>query len=416
MEKKVILFVMPRLPFPATSGRKTSLYNYCKIISQKLGYKLIVAAFLEKDDDPLLKPDFIDELIVLLEDNKFKKIKNIIIKSFIKKEMPIQTALYWSDKANNEIKKIIKEKQVDIVIADMIRTTEYLKDVECYKIADLDDRISLRYKRQLENDFKNINPYGAFLKKMPSFLQKIMLLTPIKKFVTKNEITLLNKYELEIGKIFDKIVFVAKREAEEYNRELKESKAVAVPIGVDVDYFKYEENIKKENKIAFLGALSVAHNEAAVINFIENIFPKILKENKEAKFVVVGGGASEKLLKYRNDNIIFTGRVDDVREVLSKCKVFVCPMTFGSGIKTKNLEAMAMGLPIVTTSIGAENINATNGKEWFICDNTIDFANKVLRLLDDENMCCNIGKNACKFINENFVWQISEKEMKKILI
>lgn len=416
MEKKVILFVMPRLPFPATSGRKTSLYNYCKIISQKLGYKLIVAAFLEKDDNPFLKPDFIDELIVLLEDNKFKKIKNIIIKSFIKKEMPIQTALYWSDKANNEIKKIIKEKQVDIVIADMIRTTEYLKDVECYKIADLDDRISLRYKRQLENDFKNINPYGAFLNKMPSFLQKIMLLTPIKKFVTKNEITLLNKYELEVGKIFDKIVFVAKREAEEYNRELKENKAVAVPIGVDVDYFKYRENIKKENKIAFLGALSVAHNEAAVINFIKNIFPKILKENKEAKFVVVGGGASEKLLKYRNDNIIFTGRVDDVREVLNKCKVFVCPMTFGSGIKTKNLEAMAMGLPVVTTSIGAENINATDGKEWFICDNAIDFANKVLRLLDDENMCCNIGENAYKFINENFVWQIAEKEMKKILI
>ena len=59
---KKILFVMPRLPFPATSGRKTSLYHYCRILSDELGYKLIVAAFLENGEDPNLKPKFIDRL------------------------------------------------------------------------------------------------------------------------------------------------------------------------------------------------------------------------------------------------------------------------------------------------------------------------------------------------------------------
>ena len=74
---KKILFVMPRLPFPATSGRKTSLYHYCRILSEELGYRLIVAAFLEKGDDPQLKPEFIDRLEILPKPSATTKIKNI---------------------------------------------------------------------------------------------------------------------------------------------------------------------------------------------------------------------------------------------------------------------------------------------------------------------------------------------------
>lgn len=70
-KEKTILFVMPRLPFPAVSGRKTSLYHYCRILSQELGYRLVVAAFLESGDNPNLKPDFIDKLVIL--DKPLKK-------------------------------------------------------------------------------------------------------------------------------------------------------------------------------------------------------------------------------------------------------------------------------------------------------------------------------------------------------
>ena len=59
-EKKTVLFVMPRLPFPASSGRKTSLYHYCRILSDELGCRLVVADFLETRDDPSLKPNFVN--------------------------------------------------------------------------------------------------------------------------------------------------------------------------------------------------------------------------------------------------------------------------------------------------------------------------------------------------------------------
>ena len=121
----------------------------------------------------------------------------------------------------------------------------------------------------------------------------------------------------------------------------------------------------------------------------------------------------EQIKKYLN--IIFLGRVDDVREHLKKCKVFVCPLTFGSGIKTKNLEAMAMGLPIVTTNIGAENINAINQKDWIVTDDVNEFANSVVKLIDDAKLRKTIGFNAYTYVKNNFTWDIAEKKLKKIL-
>lgn len=241
-----------------------------------------------------------------------------------------------------------------------------------------------------------------------------MLINCVKLSVVKNEIKLLNKYELEIGAACDATVFVAQKEADDFNSELGVKKAYAVPIGVDTDYFKYRKCGISGNVIGFLGALNVAHNESAVRHFINNIFPNIIKEVSDAKFLVIGGGASDELLSLQNDNITFTGRVDDVRDYLEKCKVFVCPMTFGSGIKTKILEAMAMGLPVVTTSIGAENIDAQNNKEYIIEDDAVTSAKKTIFLLQNETYRLDIGKSASVFVSNYFSWKIASNSFRSI--
>ena len=413
-KSKKILFVMPRLPFPATSGRKTSLYHYCRILSEELGYKLIVAAFLEKEDNPNLKPKFIDRMEILPKPASITKIKNILIDSVILKRKPMQVSLYWNPEAKKIIDMLVDEEKPDIIIGDMVRSTEYIRDYKAFRIADLDDRISLRYQRQLDYDITGINPYGAFLNTLPKMIQKIMLWKPLKIYVVKNEINLLRRYELEISEQCDKTIFVAQQEADILNKELHKNKACAVPIGVDVDYFSLRYKNSEEGKIAFLGALGVAHNEFAVRYFIKEILPLILSEYPKAKFLVVGGGASEDLLKLQSEYVIFTGRVEDVRDYLEECSVFVCPMTFGSGIKTKNLEAMAMGLPVVTTSIGAENINARNERDWIVADSSEKFAKAILEILVNENKRLSLSKNGSIFVRKHFTWKVAKEKYAEI--
>ena len=406
---------MSRLPFPASSGRKTSLYHYCRILSEQLGYRLVVAAFLEDGDDPRKKTDFIDELIILPKASVKKSVFDIVINSVILRKKPMQVVLYWSPEAKKIVNHTIKKEKPQYVIGDMVRSTEYIRDVNSFRIADLDDRISLRYKRQLENDIDEINPYGNFLYSIPKWFRVLMLAKPLKLMVMKNEVALLEKYEREIGSICEKTVFVAEKEAYDFNRELNQEKAIAIPIGVDIDYFYYRETKKKGNIIGFLGAMGVAHNENAVRHFIDNMLSLILKEVPDALFMIIGGGASNDLLKMESKHIHFTGKVDDVREYLEQCKVFVCPMTFGSGIKTKNLEAMAMGLPIVTTSIGAENIGATNKVDWFIDDDSRVFAKDVILLLKDDNRRKEIGRNASEYIREKWTWNATKNAFQLLL-
>lgn len=414
-KKQAILFVMPRLPFPALSGRKTSLYHYCRILSEELGYRLVVAAFLEGGDDPNLKPDFIDRLEILPKATSKEKLKNITMNSLIGKKKPMQVSLFWSKSAKDDVDKLVQEEKPDIVIGDMVRSTDYIKDIDAFRIADLDDRISLRYQRQLDNDLNGINPYGAFLNTVPSILQRIMLFHPIKKYVVKTEIELLKKYELEMGRECEKTVFVASQEAKDFNIELGEKKAFAIPIGVDTDTFAYRKTGNDGQVIGFLGAMSVAHNENAVRHFISDIFPDILKSEPTVKFLVIGGGVSENLQNLASENIIFTGQVPDVKEYLEKCKVFVCPMTFGSGIKTKNLEAMSLGLPVVTTSIGAENIDAVDGRDWLICNEDNKFTKAVVELLTNEEERVRIGINASRFIEKNFTWNVAKNAFAEVL-
>ena len=181
-----------------------------------------------------------------------------------------------------------------------------------------------------------------------------------------------------------------------------------------MDYFSYRETGTKNYLIGFLGAMSVAHNENAVRHFIIDILPLVIKKVPEAKFMIVGGGVSDELKKLESEHVIFTGRVDDVRDYLEKCKVFVCPMTFGSGIKTKNLEAMAMGLPIVTTSIGAENINAKPGTDWLVEDLDDSFADAVIELLQVDQKRIDIGQNGSVFVRENFTWNFAKNQFLKM--
>lgn len=415
-KEKTILFVMPRLPFPASSGRKTSLYHYCRILSEELGYRLVVAAFLESGDDPAQKPEFIDKLIILPRASAKNRILEIVKDSILLRKKPMQVALYWSSEAKGMVDELVAKEHPQYVIGDMVRSTEYIKDVDSFRIADLDDRISLRYKRQLDNDIDGINPYGAFLYTVPKALRVIMLARPLKLAVMKNEVALLEKYEKEIGRICEKTIFVAEKEVQEFNQELKQDKAVAVPIGVDVDYFHYREPKASKNVVGFLGAMSVAHNENAARHFISEILPIVLKKVPDTVFMVIGGGASEELRKLESEHVHFTGRVEDVRNYLEQCKVFACPMTFGSGIKTKNLEAMAMGLPVVTTSIGAENINAVNGKDWIVQDDSAKYADSIADLLTNDAKRCLIGKNGSDFIRNNFTWSVARKKFEELLI
>lgn len=412
---KKLLILSERLPFPPVSGTKNLLFNYCRILHHELGLEVINVSFLEQEDDTEKKPDFISRTYTLPNPSGKAKLKNLVIKTFAQRKFPIQVSLFWDPKIKAEIDRIVAKEKPDYVIADFIRTTEYLKDFKGFKIADLQDLLSLRYERQLTVDIKTINPYGAYLFRLPAVAQKILYLPFVKRAVMKTEIKLLRKFEKNVGAQYDRVMFVAKKEGKIFDSIVGEKKSLVVPLGVDYDFFSQEITTEKiPHTIAFMGALNVAHNENGIIHFVMNILPKVLKKVPDAKLYIIGGGATEEIMKLSSDHVILTGRVEDVRVVIKSCQVFICPLQFGSGIKTKNLEAMAMGMPVVTTTIGAENIDAKNKLDWLVSDDDAEFAENLVNLLMDSRLCEQMGQNGQRFVRYNFAWSLARDAFSEV--
>lgn len=410
-----IIILSERLPYPPTSGTKNLLYNYCKILHENLGFEVVNISFLDKDDDISLKPDFIVKTYPLRSPSGKSKLKNLVVKTMIKREYPIQVSLFWDESIKSDIHEILEKEKPDFVIADFVRTTEYLKDYHGFKIADLQDLLSLRYKRQLNLNLATFNPYGAYLFRFPKFIQTFLQMEKMKSFVLKNEIKLLEKYEKSVGEHYDRVMFVAQNEGKLFDEMLGENKSLVASIGVDMRYFSENLNIEKEeNSIAFFGALSVAHNENGIIHFIKDIFPIVRQKVPDAKLYIIGGGVTEQITRAAVDGVIITGRVNDIRASVKRCTVFVCPLLFGSGIKTKNLEAMAMGIPIVTTWVGAENISATPGKEWLVEDNNQSFADAIVSILQNKDLSNSLSINGQQYVKENFSWTITEQKFREV--
>lgn len=417
---KKVLFITTRLIYPVNDGRKVVLYNYCKGLAEMHNCEVRLFSIIDEEEKNIKQPDFISKVYEINPPSKAEKINNLIFKSGLRNKWPLQVSLYYSKRIKKQLTEILEEYNPDIVISDMARTGEYLRDLDptkYNKILDMDDILSKRYKRQYENGTTGKDALGAYSKKLPSFFNGILDKVDIMKYILNKEYKLLSKYEIDVSKYSDSIVFVSPLESNHFNNIIKEEKSIDITIGVDYNYFSTKViNEKKKNYIVFLGNMYVAHNKDAVSYFLNEIFPNIIKEIPDAVFRIVGRCSDEykiELLKYKN--VELTGEVDDIRKYVQECEVAVAPLTYGSGIKTKILETMAMGVPVVTNSIGTEGLGVENYKEIISEDNKKNYYKSLIELMKNEDLKNKISKNAQEFVKNNHLWDEILRKFKKIL-
>jgi glycosyltransferase involved in cell wall biosynthesis len=114
------------------------------------------------------------------------------------------------------------------------------------------------------------------------------------------------------------------------------------------------------------------------------------------------------------EGVELKGFVPDIVPYLQKTTIFVSPVPWGSGIKTKNLEAMSLGLPVVTTTCGADGINAVDGESIMIADTPQEFANKILNLLDNRELRDRVGYLGREIIRKGYSWDTVFNELERV--
>jgi glycosyltransferase involved in cell wall biosynthesis len=185
-------------------------------------------------------------------------------------------------------------------------------------------------------------------------------------------------------------------------------KTALTPNGVDVDYFHIDPEVSRDSRTAiFLGDYKYFPNSDAALYFAHEILPLVRQKRDDFRLVLVGKDPPPELLALHNDPnapINVTGLVDDTRPYLQSSAVFVCPLRSGSGTRFKLLEALACGCPVVSTSVGAEGLNAVDGEHMLLRDTPQAFADAILHILDHPELGVQIGQQGRAWVVEHHAW------------
>ena len=391
-----LLFLSLRFPYPPQRGDRIRAYYFIKELSKKHNISLISFFESEKEIEQI---DELRKYCSQVEVIKFSKIRayfNLTLYSLSSK--PFQVGYWYSPDMRKMIDKLVESNDFDIIHAQFFRMAQYVTKYTDYpKVLDLTDALSLNLHRRAQLD------RGLSL--------------PLVKLEERR----VRRYEIEIVKNFD-IGTVASELDQDYLLALDDSlKLAVIPMGVDHNYFTPSQDARNEFRssdykpqILFTGTMSYFPNYDAALYFCNEIFPLIKRDLPDVSFYVVGNNPHKKVRQIASNDVVVTGYVPDVRPYFADSAVFVCPLRSGSGIQAKNLEAMAMGVPIVTTSIGLEGLEAIPEKELFVADNPKDFANYVIRLIEEPELRREISENARKLVETKYSWPKIVKDLNQI--
>lgn len=190
-----------------------------------------------------------------------------------------------------------------------------------------------------------------------------------------------------------------------------------VPNGMTITEKKFNSGVQQDQPeyILFCGSLWSLPNAEGLHWFCKKIWPGILAVFPNLKLLIVGSGElPEKYLDIRwTQNIEFTGAVDDVKTWYNEVSVVVAPLLTGSGTRLKILEAMALGVPVVSTEIGAEGIDYKNGENILMENREEDFAEKLVMLLINKNLRIEIATAARRLVEQQYEWDVIGMQLKK---
>jgi len=253
--------------------------------------------------------------------------------------------------------------------------------------------------------FSNIiSKYPLFINAIDSF----SLLNNRFHFYQKDIISYMKEliYKIAERKCFKKAVlvnFVSELDKEFTSNFCKTNNLISVTNGVDAEYFSPNFQNRDDCSMLFVGNFNYQPNNVAVIQFIKNIYPKVKNAYPNVILYIVGMNGN---FNFDDKSIIVTGFTDDLRCYYKKATIFISPLKSGSGVKNKILEAMASGIPIISTTIGVDGINGVeNNKNALISDTDEAFTNNIFQLFKDENKRFDLANSARKLIESDFSWQ-----------
>ena len=373
-----IVFITSRVPWPLEKGDKLRAYHQLKNLSKK--NKIILCAI----NDTKLHPEAETELKQFCEEIHIYNISKIqiffnLLRGLIN-GLPLQVAYFTSTTAIAKINTLIQEKKPDRIFAQLIRSAEYA-----------------RYQKTIPTvlDYMDI-----FSKGIERRINKVNILW---RWLFKMEWKRLLKYEAAVFNDFDASTIISQQDRDLLPLPFPTSVAV-IPNGVDTNFFK-PFKASKDYELLFNGNMNYPPNIESVVYLVEKVLPIIWKKKPTLRLLISGASPSNEVLALQSEKVTVTGWVDDIRLSFARSKILVAPMQSSIGLQNKLLEAMAMKLPCITTSLSNNALKAIPDSQILVADSPEQFAIQIQLLLDRPEKAAQLAENGYQMVLDRFNWE-----------
>jgi sugar transferase (PEP-CTERM/EpsH1 system associated) len=383
-----ILYIVSRFPYPLEKGDKLRAYHQLKDLSKNNDLLLYALSDKNIDEKSIKHIEHFCKKVKVCRLSKASIFLNLLRTTFTR--IPWQVGYFYSRTAQREIDSIISEYKPEHIFCQLIRTSEYAKRyTKIPKTLDYMDVFSKGIERRLPT--------------VPSYLKPLY----------KTEQKRLAKYESSIFTYFDNKIIISEQDKDLIPHPDK-NKIVVIPNGVDSNFFKSVEHTK-EYDIIFNGNMSYPPNIESAEYLIRSILPLVIKKKPEIKVLISGANPSARVKALATGNVTVSGWVEDIRENFAKSKILVAPMFMSIGLQNKLLEAMALKIPCITSTLANNALHAKNGESILIADTPEEYATHISELLSDENKAHAIGLNGHSFVVENYSWERENQKLEAII-
>lgn len=382
-----ILVVLPRFPYPLEKGDKLRAFHQIRMLSKNNEIYLFCLTHTRVLDEHVeaVKPFCKD--ICIVQSPKLVNYKNIIRNYFLTKSLQLG---YWDSlKVRKAFKSYQKKVNPDVIYSQMIRTMPWVSRSLCPKVMDFQDALSMNAERRMDQ------AHGIW------------------HFILHYEFKMLRSTEYNSFKIFDALTIISEPDCDAIPHK-RNGDIHVVPNGVDFDFFSPIEQ-PRQYDIVFCGNMRYEPNVRAAQFLAEKIMPLVWQTHPNASLLLAGACPKAKVSKLASDHITVIDSPEDIRKCYASARIFAAPMLTGSGLQNKLLEAMAMQMPCVTTSIANDSLHAEKGREVLVGDTAREFADHIVRLLDDEDLCHSIARNGNTFVHNTYSWELSCGKLESIL-
>jgi glycosyltransferase involved in cell wall biosynthesis len=317
---------------------------------------------------------------------KWQSILNVA-KGIFNLQLPLQIAYYSSNYFQSKVDSILSENNFDLIHIFLIRLAPYFNNISTPKVIEIIDSMQLNLERRVA---------------LESFPQR---------WIFKEELSRIIKYEQSLDIFFDSIVVVSDKD----KKLIPSERVTVIQNGIDTELFSLQQQPPLKPTLIFSGNMSYAPNVHAVKWFVKKCLPIIQQTIPDTSLLIAGVNPSREIRSLeQTPGVTVTGFVKSMPQTLRQANVAIAPMQSGSGIQNKILEAMASGLPVVTTTLGLGSLKAESGREILLADSPENFAKITISLLQNAELAREISYLARIFVVKNHSWEVASRQVEKV--